>query len=172
MMPYLSSFGIDMGSALANHLWQSTALLAAIWLLTLALRRNEARVRYWLWLAASAKFLLPFSLLTGLGRLLPGPRHFEVQTPLPVAIEIASRPFSKISASPLAVTPHAASLADPSTPWLPAILLAVWFCGAAAVALMWYLRWRQVAAARSRAVPLEQGRELNILRRLESKTRT
>ena len=55
MMRYLSFLGIHTGPALANHLWQSTAFLAAVWLLTLALRRNEARVRYWLWLAASAR---------------------------------------------------------------------------------------------------------------------
>jgi bla regulator protein BlaR1 len=174
MMRYLSFLGIHTGPALANHLWQSTAFLAAVWLLTLALRRNEARVRYWLWLAASVKFLLPFSLLTGLGRLLPGPRYLEVQAPAPVAsaIEIASRPFSGfISASPVASTPHAARLIDPALPWVPTILAVVWVCGAAIVSLMWYLRWRQVAAARHRATPVEQGRELNILRRLESTTR-
>ncbi|MGD0368609.1 MAG: M56 and DUF3738 domain-containing protein [Acidobacteriaceae bacterium] len=175
MMRYLSSVGIDIGPALANHLWQSTGFLVAVWLLTLALRRNEARVRYWLWIAASVKFLLPFSLLTGLGRLLPGPRHLEVQAPAPVAsaIEIASRPFSGfISASPVGSTPHAARLIDPAMPWVPAIVAVVWLCGAATVALLWYRRWRQVAAARRRAVPVEQGRELNILRRLESTTRS
>jgi bla regulator protein BlaR1 len=175
MMPYLSSFGIDMGSALANHLWQSTALLAAIWLLTLALRRNEARARYWMWLAASAKFLLPFSLLTGLGRLLPAPHRFEVQASAPVAsaIAIASQPFSGIfSSSPVASTHHAVTLVDPAIPWVPVILLVVWFCGAATVSLLWYLRWRQVAAARRRAIPVEHGRELRILRRLESATGT
>jgi uncharacterized protein (TIGR03435 family) len=174
MMVYLSSIGIGIGPALANHLWQSTAFLAAIWLLTLALRGNESRVRFWLWLAASAKFLLPFSLLTGLGRLLPAPRHFggQASTPVTSAIEIVSRPFSKLSASPLAGAPHAARLIDPATPWVPAILLVVWFCGAATVLLLWFLRWRQVAAARHRAIPVEQGRELSILRRLESTTRT
>jgi len=39
-------------SPLANHLWQSTLFTAAAWLLTLALRKNRAAVRYGLWLAA------------------------------------------------------------------------------------------------------------------------
>ena len=36
-------------------------------LFTLMLRRNRAAVRHGLWLAASIKFLIPFSLLIGLG---------------------------------------------------------------------------------------------------------
>ncbi len=54
MIPkYLSA----IAPAMANHLWQSTlfALLAAV--LALALRKNQARVRHHLWLAASLKFL-------------------------------------------------------------------------------------------------------------------
>ena len=64
-----------MIAALLDHLWQSSlvALLAA--LLTLTVRRNGARVRFWLWFAASVKFLLPFALLAhlgdGLSRLFP-----------------------------------------------------------------------------------------------------
>ena len=50
-----------------NHLWQSTVFAAAIALLTLAFRRNRAHVRYWLWLVASVKFLLPFGALLWLG---------------------------------------------------------------------------------------------------------
>ena len=46
-----------------NHLWQSSLFVVAVWVLTLVLRTNRAAVRYWLWLAASVKFLLPFSLL-------------------------------------------------------------------------------------------------------------
>lgn len=52
---------------LANHLWQSTVFAAAIGIATAALRRNPARVRYWLWLGASLKFLIPFSLLVSFG---------------------------------------------------------------------------------------------------------
>ena len=35
--------------------------------LALALRSNRAQVRYWLWLAASMKFLVPFAALVALG---------------------------------------------------------------------------------------------------------
>ena len=50
-----------------NHLWQSTVFAGVIALLTLAFRRNRAHVRYWLWLAASMKFLVPFSALLWIG---------------------------------------------------------------------------------------------------------
>jgi bla regulator protein BlaR1 len=46
-----------------NHLWQSTVFAAAGALAALALRRNSPRLRYWLWLAASLKFLVPFALM-------------------------------------------------------------------------------------------------------------
>ena len=57
----------SLKSALLNHLWQSTLVVGAAWLLVLALRKHHARVRYWVWMAASVKFLLPFSLLTAVG---------------------------------------------------------------------------------------------------------
>src|SRR5260370_4984618 len=52
---------------LTNHLWQSTVFAAAIAVTAMALQRNSARLRYWLWLAASIKFLIPFSVLVSLG---------------------------------------------------------------------------------------------------------
>ena len=58
-----------MTGEIINHLWQSTVFALLAGLLTLAFRKNRAQVRYWLWLSASVKFLLPFSLLLTLGGL-------------------------------------------------------------------------------------------------------
>jgi hypothetical protein len=66
---------------LASHIWQSTLFAAAAVLLTLALRRNQARVRYAILLVASYKFLLPFSWLVSLGR------QFEWRT-VPAALPV------------------------------------------------------------------------------------
>ena len=52
---------------LLDHLWQSTLFTAAVWLVARAVRANTARVRYWLWLAASLKFLVPISALVTIG---------------------------------------------------------------------------------------------------------
>ncbi len=61
-----------MIAEVTNHLWQSTVFAVVVGLLTLAFRKNRAQVRYWLWLSASVKFLIPFSLFVSLGQDLMG----------------------------------------------------------------------------------------------------
>jgi TonB family protein len=61
-----------MSTALLNHLWQSTLFAVAIAVLIPFVRNNGAHVRYWLWWAASIKFLVPFGWLTALGAVLYG----------------------------------------------------------------------------------------------------
>ena len=56
-MNTFSLFWVAIAPALGDHLWQSTLLALVAGLLTLLLQRNHARARYWLWLAASLKFL-------------------------------------------------------------------------------------------------------------------
>ena len=51
----------------SSHLVQSTLFAGAAALLTLAFRGNRAQVRFWLWLSASLKFLIPFALLAMAG---------------------------------------------------------------------------------------------------------
>jgi len=55
---------------LVNHLWQSTVFAGGVWLLTLVLRHNHAHTRHRLWVLASAKFLLPLSLLMPAGGMM------------------------------------------------------------------------------------------------------
>jgi uncharacterized protein (TIGR03435 family) len=81
---------------LANHLWQSTFCAAVLWLLAVTLRKNAAEVRYWLWLAASAKFLIPFSIAAIAGPIAvgtlyaaPNPGQSRDQIPAP-AFDVAS----------------------------------------------------------------------------------
>jgi hypothetical protein len=45
----------------ADHLWQSTLFGAAAAIVALLLKRHSASVRYWVWFAGSAKFLVPFA---------------------------------------------------------------------------------------------------------------
>ena len=111
MTEWLSS----IAPALANHLWQSTAFAAAIWLATLLLRRNQARIRYALWLAASLKFLIPFSLLIAIGTHLARPTHpTPSQTTTYLAIDEMSQPFTSESALiPAAPASSATSTSSP-----------------------------------------------------------
>ncbi len=64
---YLADMWSAIAPAVGNHLWQSTLFAVVAGLLTLTLRKNQARARYWIWMAASLKFLVPFSLLVGAG---------------------------------------------------------------------------------------------------------
>jgi hypothetical protein len=78
---------------LANHLWQSTLFVIGVGLIALMLRKNCAAVRHRLWLAASIKFLLPFSLLTALGSHIQWRTPAAVlEAPITIAIEEAGQP--------------------------------------------------------------------------------
>ena len=141
-----------MTGELTNHLWQSTLFAFAAGLLTIVFRKNRASVRYWLWLSASLKFFLPFSLLMSLGSYLdrtPAARQFAAQISIPVSftIEQISEPF-----------PHApapASSAQGHVGWLPVALLSVWACGFAGVALIRLRLWIRIRAIVRISTPLE-----------------
>jgi uncharacterized protein (TIGR03435 family) len=168
MIPsYLSAIRAAVTPAVANHLWQSTLFAALAAILTLALRKNYARVRYRLWLAASIKFLVPFSLLISLGGHLAKPRVSESgQSGLYSVVEELSQPFTQTGVPVVAPVKHALS-ATHLFPW-QGILSAVWLFGFVATLGLWWWRWRRLWAAVMRdAVPASQGREVDALRRLE-----
>ena len=168
MIPkFLSAIWAVIAPALGNHLWQSTLCVVIVGLLTLVLRKNHARARYGLWLAASVKFLIPFSLLIGIGGHLARPRVLPPTEPgFFVAMEEASQPFTLPAAHVIPPVAHSTSFPN-LVQLLPAILVAMWFCGFVVVLLVWYARWRRISAAMREAVPLREGREVEIVRRLE-----
>ena len=167
---YLSGLWAPLASATGNHLWQSTLFAIAAGLLTLILRKNHARARYWLWLVASAKFLIPFSLLVALGSHLPSTRgSVETKAGLYFALEQISQPFMQPTTSPISVPNHAA-FSSSLTHVVPPSLAVVWLTGFLAVFCVWYVRWRRISATVREAMPLRQGREWDALRRLERAT--
>jgi bla regulator protein blaR1 len=135
---------------LANHLWQSTLFVAVVALLTLALRKNRAAVRYWLWLAASMKFLVPFSLLIEAGSRIQWQSHPVIShLQFSFAMDQIARPF-------VMPAPVSLKMAAPSAlPVLPAILCCLWFCGFAFAAVSWIRSWRRIRAVRCAASPLD-----------------
>ncbi|MGH9605903.1 MAG: M56 family metallopeptidase [Terracidiphilus sp.] len=146
---------------LVNHLWQSTVVVAIGWLLTLALRKNQARTRYWVWIVASAKFLLPFSLLIDAGEwarsLFAAPP--VAQPALAAAMEQVAQPFPQAQFFGAAEPSVAAQRAD----LLPAILLAIWACGALIVLFRWTRGWMQIRAAVRAASPIELAADVPVL---------
>jgi bla regulator protein blaR1 len=130
----------------ASHLWQSTLFAAAV-LVTLALRSNRAQTRYWVWLAASVKFLVPFSLLVSAGNLFRWRGGVStVAPPVFAAAEQISQPFTLTFASPLVM--H-----SPTSPWLPTLLAAIWLGGALVLLMRWAVKWRRIQIAKRQASP-------------------
>lgn len=127
---------------IADHLWQSTLFAGIAGLLTLALRKNSARVRHWLWLTASCKFLIPLSVLIALGgQLAWRTAPPSTQTSLAAVMQEVSQPFTSPTAS--------APLLPPVLPVrgrFPAVLLGIWTCGFAGIAFSWWIRWRRIRA--------------------------
>ena len=148
-----------------NHVWQSTifAVMAAI--LALALRREGAHVRYWVWLTASLKFLIPSAALVALGHQVTW--HPPVAAPQQTIaliqsvseaysrtqLHLATGTVPKVAGSTLAAA-------------LPAVLVIAWMLGCAVYLFVCLGTWRRLAAIVHGACPLENGREFDSLRRL------
>jgi beta-lactamase regulating signal transducer with metallopeptidase domain len=125
---------------LINHLWQSTAFAAAAALLTLAFRMHRAPVRYGIWFAASAKFLIPFALLMAVGsQFHHEARPMPVSAPLTRAVELATTPFP--------ITRNKEPRQPPQSDWISIAAFAVWGCGFAAVAIYRLRSWRRLRSA-------------------------
>jgi bla regulator protein blaR1 len=166
---YLFGIWVSIAPAVGNHLWQSTVFAVVAGLLTLVLRKNQARARYWIWMAASLKFLIPLSLLVGIGGRLGWLRTSDgIETGFSFAMDEFSQPFAQPT---LPVKSHvAAAAASPLAGlWhlLPAIAGTLWLCGFVAVLFTWAARWWRMSSALRDGSPLHEGREVKALRRLE-----
>ncbi len=131
--------------SLTNHLWQTTLFAGLAALLTLALRKNRAQARWWVWQAASVKFLFPFSLLVTIGGRV-GWRTAPLAPPPPVTVvmEALARPF--------AASASVAAAAKPTMDPVP-ILFALWMTGFAVFMVRWLVRWQRIRAAMREARP-------------------
>lgn len=147
-------------SAFFIHLWQSTVFVLVVWLLTLALRPNAAKTRYRLWMIASAKFLIPFSLLIAAGQGLhldfgsAGSQHTfssaveSIGQPLFAAAPVAANAVivSHLPAAPAPVH-HSISIL-----WLVAV---TWAAGAIFLLARWTRSWWRIHKALRSSSPLE-----------------
>ncbi len=122
-----------MGAALLNHLWQSTLFAITAWMLTLVLKDYSARTRYWVWFAASVKFLIPFAVLLQLGlRLRPSGS---------VGIGLLPEPLLSATlqlAEPAAIARSTDSSINAGSGFLLAML---WASGVAIVLARWLHCW-------------------------------
>lgn len=137
-------------AAIINHLWQSTLVVLVAWMLTRMLSRNPARTRHWVWMAASLKFLVPFSLLAAIGDWLR-----PVSAPVIESSRIAgtlgkmAHPFLQSPQGPgfyEMLYPEAILSAAAPHPMfsLTEIVAALWLCGFVFLLLRWALAWRAI----------------------------
>ena len=120
-------------TGITNHLWQSTVIAAIAIIAARLLSRNQAKTRYWLWFAASIKFLIPFGwLLTMGGRLIKAPAALPPVSAL--AVEQITSSFAPVG--------DMKSLVEPGIgqQW-PNAIAAVWLLGALFLFARWLRRW-------------------------------
>jgi bla regulator protein BlaR1 len=142
-----------MMGEITNHLWQSTVFAAAVALVTLAFRKNRAEVRYWLWLSASIKFLLPFALLLSLGVSL-WDKFPAAKTSVPIAASYVSHTMVEFT-QPFPETFSTTASSSHTTNWIPIAIFTVWACGFSAIALMRFRGWLRIRAAIRASRPLD-----------------
>jgi uncharacterized protein (TIGR03435 family) len=136
--------------AVTHHLWQSTLFGAVAASLTLLMRRNRARVRYMIWLAASMKFLVPFALLTLVGSQIPWPASAADGADIP---KVGHRLMSILLPGEQGASDLTRTYEDRSSDILFIVLTALWALGAFAVGARWLVRWMGLRRA------LRQSRE-------------
>jgi len=150
-----------MIALLLNHLWQSSLCVAGAGLLALTLHRDGANVRFWLWFAASVKFLVPFAVLIAAGATLLAPIVPPLNAPAVALIEPLAKPFfSPATSMALTMTPSDAAVialttANPAPALvrldlarldLESVLLAAWMAGVLIIVFRWFVRWSRVRA--------------------------
>ena len=131
----------------SSHLVESTLFAGAVALLTLAFRANKAEVRFWLWLSASLKFLIPFALLSIAGS------HIRAWAPTSSFQEIGARvPTFSFAAESFRHSLQATAWEGSSAVGAPAfdrttlheVLAVVWLSGVLCVALIRLRGWRRI----------------------------
>ena len=156
-----------IGAPLADHLWQSTLFAAIAGLLTLLLAKNHASTRYSIWLIASLKFLIPFSLLMAVGSHFQW-AHQSAPSPIQVVAAMGSfgEPFAIVNTASRAIVAKT-ELQVLVARMLPAMLLLLWCAGFVSVLSYWLFRLRGITAVARNAKTLQEGRECSALCRAD-----
>jgi uncharacterized protein (TIGR03435 family) len=114
-----------------------------VWLLTIFLRHNRAALRYRLWMVCSIKFLIPLSLLVGLGSHAGLP-HFARSVKLAIPPQF---PLVLHQAEALAAQREGGFGQPAKANWgdrISGILLSIWLCGSLTQAGLWFSQWMRL----------------------------
>jgi beta-lactamase regulating signal transducer with metallopeptidase domain len=124
-----------------DHIWQSTLFAVAVGLLTLAFRRNRARVRFALWFAASVKFLVPLSMILWLGSWIAssavaglGPLNpFGASGSFAALTQIGGIGQSLARTATVALWPSTITISEVTGAWLTLSVVGIWTIGFLAI---------------------------------------
>jgi uncharacterized protein (TIGR03435 family) len=130
-----------------NHLWQSMLFGGAAAVMALMLRSNRAQTRHWV-IASSIKFLIPFSLLVGLGAHIP---HPAAAPAIRTGWVATFQEFGQAVQLPGVLAPSSGPGRAVSHVDLVSAGSVVWACGFVTVAIWWFLQWRRIHALRGSA---------------------
>jgi bla regulator protein blaR1 len=131
----------------SSHLVQSTLFAGAAALLTLAFRANRAQVRFWLWLSASLKFLIPFVLLSIAGNHI---RAWVPASPLEgigatvPTFAFGAESFHHSSQDTAWGVDSATGARSLDRTTLDQVIVGVWLSGLLCVALVRLRGWRRI----------------------------
>ncbi|HEY0006082.1 MAG TPA: M56 family metallopeptidase [Pyrinomonadaceae bacterium] len=150
-----------------DHLWQATLFALVVLALSLLLRRAPARVRYALWLIASAKFIIPAALFAWLLRQLNfSALTFPGSTPQAnQGVEVFQRlaqPLSVMVSEDRTTIVTAGGAAHNE---LYCVLTGLWLIGCCALLAAWWWRRRELLGALKAGHSLDEGREHEALER-------
>ncbi|MFT4111516.1 TIGR03435 family protein [Silvibacterium sp.] len=155
-------FSEPWAAAVTNHLWQSTLIAGLAWLLRFVLRGAPARARFWIWMAASIKFVLPFALVSVLATSIAS--HTQARFVIPAqGSEHSVALLAQTLSHPVQGHGRVSVLSEdaaPVHPWQSAqhivfsALLAVWFAGVVVLAASWFRQWLEICRAVSTSTPI------------------
>ncbi|HEY6457882.1 MAG TPA: M56 family metallopeptidase [Steroidobacteraceae bacterium] len=144
-----------MGEVIFDHLWQSTLCAAAAGLLALAFRKDRASVRFLIWFAASAKFVVPFSLLVWIGGLFSSkaPALLQVDPSFAAAMGQIASPAAMLMNNFVATGLGQASGQLLLSGWSIAFL--IWLLGVMLLICHRTVQWRHLRAITRASTPLD-----------------
>lgn len=147
-------------SAILTHLLQSTGFVGLAWLLTLALRNYPARVRFWMWMCATLKFLVPFAWLTSAGARWAPVRPHPVRSVFYTVVEEFNKPLGKGGPvlPELTTGAHQARIS-----WIAITIVALWCCGCVVMLLRWVRPWLRARCIVKAAAPASNSTEATAL---------
>ncbi len=157
-----------LGSAVADHLWQSTVCLALAALCVWLAGPGRPSLRHAIWLGASIKFLVPVSLIMAAGeQLAPVVRPLPVPVLQSVTFRIIGEPFTTWAGARATVAPVQEPLTQ-SDVW-PWTAVTIWALGAMVLLARKWRRWQHVRSIVSASAHVTSGREVDALCRVHAR---